>query len=658
MAEDMFSLMSLEDELSCSICLCAFDCPVTIPCGHNFCQECLLETWKDNYSCPQCRTHFTTKPELKKNTVLSTVVETFKMKSKKSDLPSEVGDLIMWDAVKMVSKEVAILCDTCMEAKAFKTCLTCMASFCLEHVRPHHENPVFGAHQLNEPLGDLRDRICTDHHKLMEFYCVQHGRCICGVCLQQVHKGCTFSSPDEQRALQESDLRGKLSLLDGKIDKNQTVISQMNDQQSKLKDSAASRKRALEDEYRQIRELLDRDEREALNTVDREQESAQTKLQNLIKKFNQNIAKLSVAKDGVDSLLSQTQTVAFLQASVDMPAAVAFDPHTPKVNLDSRALAAWHAYSAGLREHLTHVLKQPVEARLQILKPAERFAPPLLPNFYEMGGMPPQGHPRMPRSHSPGAPLRANQRKKHPQDSNRERKNPQKPPNAPREFATPVPHTPRDHPRGQSAEPRPRNREDPGQPSVLPSITSAAKRNDLLQYGTVLTFDLKTAHKRICLTENMTVASVSDEPTPYPDGPARFSICSQVITSKGFSRGRHYWEVKMSSNNFTGIGLAYNSIDRKGPASRLGRNAQSWCVEWFNVKLSAWHASSETVLQNPNPTRVGVLLDCEEGTATFYNVQDRAYPFHTFVFQFAEAVYPAFWLFSSGSSVSLCKLQS
>ena len=118
--------------------------------------------------------------------------------------------------------------------------------------------------------------------------------------------------------------------------------------------------------------------------------------------------------------------------------------------------------------------------------------------------------------------------------------------------------------------------------------------------GTVLTLDGKTAHKRVCLSENFTVATVSDEPNAYPDCPARFSVCSQVLCTKGFSRGRHYWEVKMSSNNFVGLGLAYNSIDRKGPASRLGRNAQSWCVEWFNVKLSAWHASSETVLVNPD----------------------------------------------------------
>uniref|UniRef100_A0A665UP58 RING-type domain-containing protein n=1 Tax=Echeneis naucrates TaxID=173247 RepID=A0A665UP58_ECHNA len=75
-----FSLLGLEEELTCSICLSTFQCPVTIPCGHNFCQDCLLATWRDTYSCPQCRTHFPTKPELKKNTVLSTVVETFNLR--------------------------------------------------------------------------------------------------------------------------------------------------------------------------------------------------------------------------------------------------------------------------------------------------------------------------------------------------------------------------------------------------------------------------------------------------------------------------------------------------------------------------------------------------------------------------------------------------
>uniref|UniRef100_A0A3Q3WAI3 RING-type domain-containing protein n=1 Tax=Mola mola TaxID=94237 RepID=A0A3Q3WAI3_MOLML len=181
MAEVDFSLLSLEEELTCSICLSPFDCPVTIPCGHNFCQDCLLQSWTDSYSCPQCRTVFDTKPELKKNTVLSSVVGTFKLRSSKDelDLSTEEGP---------ATKQDVIRCDTCMEAAAAQTCLTCMASFCEEHLRPHRENPNFRVHQLSEPVGDLLDRICSDHHKLMEFFCSEHGRLICSFCLQQVHK--------------------------------------------------------------------------------------------------------------------------------------------------------------------------------------------------------------------------------------------------------------------------------------------------------------------------------------------------------------------------------------------------------------------------------------------------------------------------------------
>ncbi|RXN01055.1 E3 ubiquitin/ISG15 ligase TRIM25 [Acipenser ruthenus] len=171
----------------------------------------------------------------------------------------------------------------------------------------------------------------------------------------------------------------------------------------------------------------------------------------------------------------------------------------------------------------------------------------------------------------------------------------------------------------------------------------------------VLTLDARTAHKRIVISDNFTKASVSDELMTYPDSPARFTVCSQVLCSKGFSRGRHYWEVKMTSSNFCAIGVASGSIERKGPTSKLGRNKESWCIEWFNVKLSAWHDQRETVLENPSSSRVGVLLDCDGGSLTFYSISDRVYPIHTFSCHFPEAVYPAFWLFSSGTAVSLCK---
>nr|XP_046258732.1 E3 ubiquitin/ISG15 ligase TRIM25 isoform X2 [Scatophagus argus] len=695
------SLINLEDELTCSICLSTFDCPVTTPCGHNFCQDCLLATWKDSdYSCPQCRTLFTTKPELKKNTVLSTVVEAFNVKLRMSEVSPTVEE-------SKAKKEDVIRCDTCMEAEASQTCLTCMASFCEEHLRPHRENPIFRLHQLTEPVGDLLERICSDHHKLMEFFCNQHGRPICSICLQQAHKGCSFISPEEQRNVKESDLRGKLSLLDGKIEKNQNVLSQMMGVQNKLKDSATNRKKALAADYQQMRDMLARDERDALNAVDHELESGQTKLKDLMKKFTENVDVMSKAKEDIHRLLSQSQTLAFLQASFALPRATNFEPHTPRINLDSKKVMANQAFVAALKGHLTEIFNEPVEARLQKLQPeldtdvvtsGEKAVPVTGSTEPHPKYEPtqPQKQKKKPRAHSPGGPrlppflqtvpvpvymgphgyynppqyaqgLQPAPGQPRPSSGSQPKAGPKKKPQNTKKASQSTEDNMGNKKRFNSVEnlldkirdcTADESQEKPDTSGIPTDITTAEKRSELLKYATVLTLDPKTAHRRIALCEDFTKASVSDEHLNYPDSPERFAVCSQVLASKGFSRGRHYWEIRLSGNNFIGIGLAYGSIDRKGPTSRLGRNAQSWCVEWFNVKLSAWYDSRETVLANPNPKRVGVLLDCEEGTATFYNVADRAYPFHSFVFPFAEAVYPAFWIFSSGSYITLCKMQA
>lgn len=204
---DSVALLSLEDDLTCSICLCPFDEPVSLNCGHSFCRQCLEETWSSasSYYCPHCRAHYLTKPDLKKNTVLSAVVDTFRAKAGTgSGLGSEGETDPGFGAAGAAHiprhEPKPIMCDMCNEAKAVKTCLTCTTSFCAEHVRPHQENPLFRAHELCEPLSDLFERLCPEHGKLMEFFCARHERTICSSCLQQNHKECGFSTPTEQRA--------------------------------------------------------------------------------------------------------------------------------------------------------------------------------------------------------------------------------------------------------------------------------------------------------------------------------------------------------------------------------------------------------------------------------------------------------------------------
>lgn len=76
---------------------------------------------------------------------------------------------------------------------------------------------------------------------------------------------------------------------------------------------SAVRKRALETEYQQIRDMLQRDEREAMDALDKEMESGNSKLNTLIKKFNQNIERMSSTRDEITNLLAKSHSLDFLQ---------------------------------------------------------------------------------------------------------------------------------------------------------------------------------------------------------------------------------------------------------------------------------------------------------------------------------------------------------
>ncbi|XP_044153781.1 tripartite motif-containing protein 65-like [Bufo gargarizans] len=82
----------LRNNLNCSICLEVFTKPLSLPCGHSFCQECIHEHWDREvasspmYTCPDCRLSFPQRPEPQRNVSLTKVVDDIRALERRSAL--------------------------------------------------------------------------------------------------------------------------------------------------------------------------------------------------------------------------------------------------------------------------------------------------------------------------------------------------------------------------------------------------------------------------------------------------------------------------------------------------------------------------------------------------------------------------------------------
>uniref|UniRef100_A0A3Q2YPY3 E3 ubiquitin/ISG15 ligase TRIM25-like n=1 Tax=Hippocampus comes TaxID=109280 RepID=A0A3Q2YPY3_HIPCM len=68
---------SMREELSCPICLQLYLDPVVLPCGHNYCQVCIMQTIDNadkTLQCPECRLEFQGVQSLQKNFKLSSII--------------------------------------------------------------------------------------------------------------------------------------------------------------------------------------------------------------------------------------------------------------------------------------------------------------------------------------------------------------------------------------------------------------------------------------------------------------------------------------------------------------------------------------------------------------------------------------------------------
>ncbi|XP_037770405.1 zinc finger protein RFP-like isoform X2 [Chelonia mydas] len=125
MAAAVNPLKSLREEATCSICLSFFKDPVSLDCGHNFCQACITQCWEGpntDTCCPQCRETFPQRT-LRPNRQLGNFVEIAKQLSFQTAAAAGGGDLckVHQEPFKLFcNQDQMLICVICRESQAHR----------------------------------------------------------------------------------------------------------------------------------------------------------------------------------------------------------------------------------------------------------------------------------------------------------------------------------------------------------------------------------------------------------------------------------------------------------------------------------------------------------------------------------------------------------
>lgn len=167
---------SMEEMITCSICLEMFTKPKLLACQHSFCQGCLISMKLDQHNgnstirCPICN-QFTPLPrggvpDLRTDFRSQQLRDIIEEKNRKNATSSseEVQDRV---------------CDMCDKAKASSCCIDCVLCLCQKCLEHHNENDSMAEHCI-EKMGD--HMVCKMHNKrLVTLYCATCGS-LCQVC--------------------------------------------------------------------------------------------------------------------------------------------------------------------------------------------------------------------------------------------------------------------------------------------------------------------------------------------------------------------------------------------------------------------------------------------------------------------------------------------
>ncbi|XP_074487489.1 E3 ubiquitin-protein ligase TRIM21-like isoform X2 [Sebastes fasciatus] len=508
------SNLQSEDQFLCSICLDVFTDPVAIPCGHNFCKNCINEHWNtsDRCQCPMCKKVFNTKPELHVNTFISEMV-----------VHSE----------QQVSKPGEVPCDVCTgtKLKALKSCLVCLASYCETHLEPHLKASRLKRHQLIDPVENLEDRMCMKHDKPLELFCKTDQTCVCMLCLVLDHKTHEFVPLKEEYEGKKAELGKTEAEIQQMIQKRRLKIQDIKHSVDLSEEDADREIAEGVQVFTALKESVERGQANLIDTIKEKQRATEKQAGAFIKELEQEISELTKRRTELEQLSRSEDHLHLLQSVQSLKAA----PTTKD----------WTEVSVRTSSYKGTLVKAVAQLEETLSKEMKKLV-----------------------------------------------------------------------------------------------AESELKR--VQKYAVDVTLDPDTANPRLILSDDGKQVNDSDVRKNLPDNPERFSNYVFVLGKQSFSSGRFYFEVQVKGKTNWVLGVARESINRKGDLTLRPRDGY-WtiCLRKEN-EYKALAGPDVSLSLKSQPQKVGVFVDYEEGLVSFYDVDAAALIYSFTGCCFTEKLLPYF----------------
>ncbi|XP_029310708.1 E3 ubiquitin-protein ligase TRIM39-like [Cottoperca gobio] len=523
--------VSLEEQFKCCICLDSYTKPTSIPCGHNFCLDCIENFWdtKDHFECPLCKETYSERPQLRINRAYADIID-FYRRSQEED----VDPVVSPGSRRQSLNTEEVPCDICQGDKStsVKSCHTCQVSYCELHLTPHQRDPALQRHRLKDPSIFTSSHLCRDHNQLLTKFCTKDQMPVCEQCIEKDHKHHNTVCMDKERK------RVKTCLKDTKASIKQMIHARLI-KMKEIQHSVDLSKKTTDKEIQSSVQFcsmlitaIERHQVELVEELEEKQQEAERRAYDMFEDLAREVNELQAKGRELLSLV-HTQNPLYLLQSFPSVSRLPSTRDWSEVTI----------YSDNCMSTVTRAVSKLVDVCQEL---ANKF--------------------------------------------------------------------------------------------------TSDETDKMNQYAVNITLDPETACGWLVLSPDRKKVSVSSQKksAALPDNPQRFNSCVCVLGKQSFTSGRGYWVVQVGDKTDWDLGVARESINRKG-AITVRPDSGFWAIcKRKGGSLIACAKPSITLNLKESPLNVGVFLDYEEGSVSFFDADAKTHIYTYGGCDFTEALYPYF----------------